>query len=169
LKLTLQTLAATALLVLAADVCLAASSGAGRVSKQLKDVVRLTHPQASKGRQLNRAPRNNAVHTATAPDAQKAGIAAVPVPTRNTSIVSATAAVPGAITAPAPVSNLRTLVFHVTPPSPPPAAVHDAVVSGSGFKAHTSTLVALGGSATGEKGKGTAVISGTSVHLKKTH
>jgi hypothetical protein len=167
LKLTLQTLAATALLVLAADVCLAASSGAGRVSKQLKDVVRLTHPQASKGRQLNRAPRNNAVHTA--PDAQKAGIAAVPVPTRNTSIVSATAAVPGPITAPASVSNLRTPVFHVTPPSPPPAAVHDAVVSGSGFKAHTSTLVALGGSATGEKGKGTAVISGTSVQLKKTH
>jgi hypothetical protein len=154
-KFMLRTLAATALMVLAADVCHGATpTHSSLTSKQLKAAIRQAqHPQAPKGRQLKWAPRNNAVRTAPAMDAQKAGIAATAVPTRNTSIVSATAAVPVA-----PAHALAP-AFHAKP-LPPGAAIHDAVISGTGFKHSTSTLASVGGAATG---KGTAVINGTSV------
>jgi hypothetical protein len=118
LKLMLRTLTATALVVLAADVCHGATPAhSSLTSKQLKAAIRQAHPPAPKvvGR-INRALTNNAIRTATAVDAQKAGAAAVPVAARKTSIVSATAAVPGAIAAPAPVSTtLRAPVSHATP------------------------------------------------------
>jgi hypothetical protein len=162
----LRTLTATALVVLAADVCHGATPAhSSLTSKQLKAAIRQAHPPAPKvvGR-INRALTNNAIRTATAVDAQKAGAAAVPVAARKTSIVSATAAVPGAIAAPAPVSTtLRAPVSHSTPLPPPGAAVHDAVISGTGFKHSTSTLVAAGGATTAANNKGTAVINGTSV------
>jgi hypothetical protein len=49
--------------------------------------------------------------------------------------------------------------FHAKP-LPPGAAIHDAVISGTGFKHSLSTLASVGGAATG---KSTAVINGTSV------
>jgi hypothetical protein len=149
-KFMLRTLAATALIMLAADVCLGATARSSLISKKQEAAIRLTHPQAPRGGRLNRAPRNTAVHMATAADAQKAGAAAAVVPTRNTSIVNVTAAIPAVPAA------LRAPVFRVTPP--PIAAAHDAVISGIGVKHATSTLAALGGSATGSKG--TAVVTG---------
>ena len=174
MKLMLRTLTATALVVLAADVCHGATPAhSSLTSKQLKAAIRQAHPPAPKvvGR-INRALTNNAIRTATAVDAQKAGAAAVPVAARKTSIVSATAAVPGAIAAPAPApvsTTLRAPVSHSTPLPPPGTAVHDAVISGTGFKHSTSTLVAAGGATTATNNKGTAVIKGTSVRPKQQH
>ena len=92
--------------------------------------------------------------------------------TGKTSIIKATAAVPSAIAAPvsAPVFNLRAPVSHATPLAPPGAAVHDAVIDGTGFKSHPSTLVAAGGATTATNNKSTAVINGTSfVRPKQQH
>jgi hypothetical protein len=161
-KFMLRTLAATALLVLAANVCFAATAGSSMIGKKQAAAIRLAHPQAPRGgARLNRAPRNTAVHTATAADAQKAGAAAAVVPTRNASIVNVTAAIPAVPAAPA--AALRAPAFSVKPP--PVAAAHDAVISGIGVKHATSTLAALGGAATGSKG--TAVVNGTNVRPKK--
>jgi hypothetical protein len=157
----LRTLAATALMVLAADVCLGATARSSLISKKQEAAIRLTHPQAPRGgARLNRAPRNGAARTATAADAQKAGAAASVVPMRNASIVNVTAAIPAV---PADHAALRAPVFRVTPP--PIAAAHDAVISGIGVKHATSTLAALGGATTGSKG--TAVVNGTNVRPKK--
>jgi hypothetical protein len=157
-KFLLRTLAATALMVLAADVCLGATARSNLISKKQEAAIRLAHPQAPRGgAPLNRAPRNTAVRTAPAMDAQKAGAAASVVPMRNASIVNVTAAVPAAHAA------LRAPAFSVKPP--PIAAAHDAVISGIGVKHATSTLAALGGAATGSKV--TAVVNGTSVRPKK--
>jgi hypothetical protein len=160
-KFMLRTLAATALMVLAADVCLGATARSSLISKKQEAAIRLAHPQAPRGgARLNRAPRNGAARTATAADAQKAGAAASVVPMRNASIVNVTAAIPAV---PADHAALRAPVFRVTPP--PIAAAHDAVISGIGVKHATSTLAALGGSATGSKG--TAIVNGTNVRPKK--
>jgi len=160
-KFMLRTLAATALMVLAADVCLGATARSSLISKKQEAAIRLTHPQAPRGgARLNRAPRNGAARTATAADAQKAGAAASVVPMRNASIVNVTAAIPAV---PADHAALRAPVFRVTPP--PIAAAHDAVISGIGVKHATSTLAALGGATTGSKG--TAVVNGTNVRPKK--
>ena len=162
MKFMLRTLAATALMVLAADVCLGATARSSLISKKQEAAIRLTHPQAPRGGAwLNRAPRNTAVRTAPAADAQKAGAAAAVVPTRNASIVNVTAAIPAVPAAPA--AALRAPVFRIMPP--PIAAAHDAVISGIGVKHATSTLAALGGAATGSKG--TAVVNGTNVRPKK--
>jgi hypothetical protein len=169
----LRTLAATALMVLAADVCFAATARSSLISKKQEAVIRLTHPQAPRGGRHNSVPRNGAARTATAADAQKAGtgtgvrtgvgagagVGAAAVTTRNASIVGATAVVPAAIAAPA----LRAPAFSVKPP--PVAAAHDAVISGIGVKHATSTLAAIGGAATGSKG--TAVVNGANVRPKK--
>ena len=161
MKFMLRTLAATALMVLAADVCLGATARSSLISKKQEAAIRLTHPQAPRGgARLNRAPRNGAARTATAADAQKAGAAASVVPMRNASIVNVTAAIPAV---PADHAALRAPVFRVTPP--PIAAAHDAVISGIGVKHATSTLAALGGATTGSKG--TAVVNGTNVRPKK--
>ena len=169
MKFLLRTLAATALMVLAADVCLGATARSSLISKKQEAAIRLTHPQAPRGGRHNSVPRNGAARTATAADAQKAGTGTgagagtgaggVAVTTRNASIVSATAVAPAAIAAPA----LRAPAFSVKPP--PVAAAHDAVISGIGVKHATSTLAALGGAATGSKG--TAVVNGTNVRPKK--
>ncbi len=172
MKFMLRTLAATALMVLAADVCLGATARSSLISKKQEAAIRLTHPQAPRGgARLNRAPRNGAARTATAADAQKAGTGTVAGPgtgagaaavtTRNASIVGATAVAPAAIAAPA--AALRGPAFSVKPP--PVAAAHDAVISGIGVKHATSTLAALGGAATGSKG--TAAVNGTNVRPKK--
>ncbi|MGA3342784.1 MAG: hypothetical protein ABSD11_19840 [Methylocella sp.] len=177
MKFLLRTLAATALLVLAANVCFAATAArSSLISKKQEAAIRLAHPQAPRGGRHNNVPRNGAARTATAADAQKAGtgtgagVGAVAgagtgvgagtaaVSTRNASIVSATAAIPAV-----PALALRAPVFSVKPP--PVAAVHDAVISGIGVKHATSTLAALGGAATGSKG--TAVVNGTNVRPKK--
>jgi hypothetical protein len=166
----LRTLAATALMVLAADVCLGATARSSLISKKQEAAIRLTHPQAPRGGRHNSVPRNGAARTATAADAQKAGTGtgagagagagtgAAAVTTRNASIVGATAVAPAAIAA-----ALRAPAFSVNPP--PVAAAHDAVISGIGVKHATSTLAALGGAATGSKG--TAVVNGTNVRPKK--
>ena len=178
MKFMLRTLAATALMVLAADVCFAATARSSVIGKKQAAAIRLAHPQEPRGGRHNSVPRNGAARTATAADAQKAGTGAgtgavshagvdartgagaAAVTTRNASIVSATAVTPAAIAAPA----LRGApVFSVTPP--PIAAAHDAVISGIGVKHATSTLAALGGAATGSKG--TAVVNGTNVRPKK--
>jgi len=154
-------LAATALMVLAANVCFAATAGSSLISKKQEAAIRLVHPQASRGGRLNSAPRNTAARAATAADTQKAGAAAAAVPMRNTSIVGATtAAVPGVLAVPAAAAAptaLRAPVFRIAPP--PVAAVHDAVISGTNVKHSLSTLASVGGAATG---KGTAVVNGTS-------
>jgi hypothetical protein len=156
LKFMLRTLIATALMVLAANVCLAATAGSSLTSKQLKAAIRQAqHPQAPKGRQLKWAPRNNAVRTATAVDTQKAGVAAAVVPMRNASIVNVTAAIPAV---PADHAALRAPAFRVMPP--PIAAANYGAVSGSSVKHSLSTLASVGGATTG---KGTAIINGTSV------
>jgi hypothetical protein len=154
----LCTFAAMALVVLAADVCLAATAGAGlTTNKKEAAAIRLAlHPQVPKGGRLNSAPKTNAVHPARAAAAQKAGIGAAAVATKNASIVNATAAVPGA-------TALRAPAFRATPLFG--AAAHDGAVGGTGKKS-TSTLAALGGATTG---KGTAVINGTSVRPKRQH
>jgi hypothetical protein len=157
-KFMLRTLAATALMVLAADVCQGATARSSLTSKQLKAATRLAHPQAPKGSRLNRVPRNTAVRTAPAASAQKTGTGAAVVATRNASTVGATAAVPG-------VPAVQASAFRVKP-LPPVAADHDAVISGTGFKHSLSTLASVGGAATG---KGTAVINGTSVRPKQPH
>jgi hypothetical protein len=164
----LRTLAATALMVLAADVCLGATARSSLISKKQEAAIRLTHPQAPRGGRHNSVLRNGAARTATAVDAQKAGTGtgagagtgtgAAAVTTRNASIVGATAVAPAAIAA-----ALRAPAFSVKPP--PVAAAHDAVISGIGVKHATSTLAALGGAATGSKG--TAVVNGTNVRPKK--
>jgi hypothetical protein len=157
----LRALAATALMVLAANVCFAATARSSLISKKQEAAIRLTHPQAPRGgARLNRSPRNTAVRTAPSMDAQKAGAAAAVVPMRNASIVNVTAAIPAV---PADRAALRAPVFRITPP--PIAAAHDAVISGIGVKHATSTLAALGGSATGSKG--TAIVNGTNVRPKK--
>jgi len=177
-KFLLRTLTATALMVLAADVCLGATARSSLISKKQEAAIRLAHPQAPRGGRHNSVPRNGAARTATAADAQKAGAGAgtgavaragvdvgtgagaAAVTTRNASIVSTTAVAPAAIAAPA----LRGApVFRVTPP--PIAAAHDAVISGIGVKHATSTLASVGGAATGSKG--TAVVNGTNVRPKK--
>jgi len=176
-KFLLRTLTATALMVLAADVCLGATARSSLISKKQEAAIRLAHPQAPRGGRHNNVPRNGAARTATAADAQKAGTGtgtgavshagvdagtgagAAAVTTRNTSIVSATAVAPAAIVAPA----LRAPAFSVKPP--PVAAAHDAVISGIGVKHATSTLASIGGAATGSKG--TAVVNGTNVRPKK--
>jgi hypothetical protein len=177
-KFLLRTLTATALMVLAADVCLGATARSSLISKKQEAAIRLAHPKEPRGGRHNSVPRNGAARTATAADAQKAGTGtgtgavshagvdagtgagAAAVTTRNTSIVSATAVAPAAIAAPA----LRGApVFRVTPP--PIAAIHDAVISGIGVKHATSTLASVGGAATGSKG--TAVVNGTNVRPKK--
>ena len=159
MKLLLRTLAAAALMVLAADVCFAATARSSMISKKQEAAIRLAHPQAPRGgARLNRAPRNSAVRTAPAMDAQKAGAAAAVVPMRNASIVNVTAAIPAV-----PAAPLRAPAFRITPP--PIAAAHDAVISGIGVKHATSTLAALGGATTGSKG--TAVVNGTNVRPKK--
>jgi hypothetical protein len=169
-KFMLRTLAATALMVLAADVCLGATARSSLISKKQEAAIRLTHPQAPRGGRHNSVLRNGAARTATAADAQKAGTGtgagagagtgtgAAAVTTRNASIVGATAVAPAAIAA-----ALRAPAFSVKPP--PVAAAHDAVISGIGVKHATSTLAALGGAATGSKG--TAVVNGTNVRPKK--
>ncbi|MGO9233606.1 MAG: hypothetical protein ACLP4V_05765 [Methylocella sp.] len=171
MKFLLRTLAATALMVLAADVCLGATARSSLISKKQEAAIRLAHPQAPRGARHNSVPRNGAARTATAADAQKAGTGvgtrvgagagagAPAVPTRNASIVNVTAAIPAVPAAPA----LRAPAFSVKPP--PVAAAHDAVISGIGVKHATSTLAALGGAATGSKG--TAVVNGTNVRPKK--
>jgi hypothetical protein len=157
----LRALAATALMVLAANVCFAATARSSLISKKQEAAIRLAHPQAPRGgARLNRAPRNTAVRTAPSMDAQKAGAAAAVVPMRNASIVGATAAIPAV---PADHAALRAPVFRITPP--PIAAAHDAVISGIGVKHATSTLATLGGATTGSKG--TAVVNGTNVRPKK--
>ena len=162
MKFMLRTLAATALMALAANVCFAATARSSLISKKQEAAIRLTHPQAPRGGAwLNRAPRNTAVRTAPSMDAQKAGAAAAVVPMRNASIVNVTAAIPAV---PADHAALRAPVFRITPP--PIAAAHDAVISGTGFKHSLSTLASVGGAATG---KGTAVINGTSVRPKQPH
>ena len=176
MKFLLRTLTATALMVLAADVCLGATARSSLISKKQEAAIRLTHPQAPRGGRHNSVPRNGAARTATAADAQKAGTGtgtgavshagvdagtgagAAAVTTRNASIVGATAVAPAAIAA-----ALRAPAFSVKPP--PVAAAHDAVISGIGVKHATSTLAALGGAATGSKG--TAVVNGTNVRPKK--
>ena len=158
MKFLLRTLAATALMVLAADVCLGATARSSLISKKQEAAIRLAHPQAPRGGRLNRAPRNTAVHTATAADAQKAGAAAAVVPMRNASTVNVTAAIPAV---PAAHAALRAPVFRIMPPI---AAANFGAVSGTGFKHSLSTLASVGGAATG---KGTAVINGTSVRPKK--
>jgi hypothetical protein len=163
----LSTLAAAALMVLAADVCFAATARSSMISKKQEAAIRLTHPQAPRGGRHNSVPRNGAARTATAADAQKAGTGtdagtgagAVAVTTRNASIVGAMAVAPAAIAAPA----LRAPAFSVKPP--PVAAVHDAVISGTNVKHSLSTLASVGGAATGSKG--TAVVNGTNVRPKK--
>ncbi|MGA3342456.1 MAG: hypothetical protein ABSD11_18020 [Methylocella sp.] len=168
MKFMLRTLAATALMVLAANVCLGATAGSSIIGKKQAAAIRLAHPQAPRGgARFNRAPRNGAARTATAADAQKAGTgtgagtgaAAAVVPMRNASIVNVTAAIPAVPVGPA----LRAPAFSAKPP--PVAAAHDAVISGIGVKHATSTLAALGGAATGSKG--TAVVNGTNVRPKK--
>jgi hypothetical protein len=160
----LRTLAATALMVLAADVCLGATARSSLISKKQEAAIRLTHPQAPRGGRHNSVLRNGAARTATAADAQKAGTGAgagaAAVTTRNASIVGATAVAPAV---PADHAALRAPAFSVKPP--PVAAAHDAVISGIGVKHATSTLAALGGAATGSKG--TAVVNGTNVRPKK--
>jgi len=166
-KFLLRTLTATALMVLAADVCLGATARSSLISKKQEAAIRLAHPKEPRGGRHNSVPRNGAARTATAADAQKAGTGtdagtgagAVAVTTRNASIVGAMAVAPAAIAAPA----LRAPAFSVKPP--PVAAVHDAVISGISVKHATSTLAALGGAATGSKG--TAVVNGTNVRPKK--
>ncbi len=178
MKFMLRAIAATALMVLAADVCLGATARSSLISKKQEAAIRLAHPKEPRGGRHNSVPRNGAARTATAADAQKAGTGtgtgavshagvdagtgagAAAVTTRNASIVSATAVAPAAIAAPA----LRGApVFRVTPP--PIAAIHDAVISGIGVKHATSTLASVGGAATGSKG--TAVVNGTNVRPKK--
>jgi hypothetical protein len=169
MKFLLRTLAATALMVLAADVCLGATARSSLISKKQEAAIRLTHPQAPRGGRHNSVPRNGAARTATAADAQKAGTGTgagagtgaggVAVTTRNASIVGAMAVAPAAIAVP----TLRAPAFSVK--QPPVAAAHDAVISGIGVKHATSTLAALGGAATGSKG--TAVVNGTNVRPKK--
>ena len=167
MKFLLRTLAATALTVLAANVCLGATARSSLISKKQEAAIRLTHPQAPRGGRHNSVPRNGAARTATAADAQKAGTGtdagtgagAVAVTTRNASIVGATAVAPAAIAAPA----LRAPAFSVKPP--PVAAVHDAVISGTNVKHSLSTLASVGGAATGSKG--TAVVNGTNARPKK--
>ena len=160
MKFMLRALAATALMVLAANVCFAATARSSLISKKQEAAIRLTHPQAPRGgARLNRSPRNTAVRTAPSMDAQKAGAAAAVVPMRNASIVNVTAAIPAVPVGPA----LRAPAFSAKPP--PVAAAHDAVISGIGVKHATSTLAALGGAATGSKG--TAVVNGTNVRPKK--
>jgi hypothetical protein len=154
-------------MVLAADVCFAATARSSMISKKQEAAIRLTHPQAPRGGRHNSVPRNGAARTATAADAQKAGTGtdagtgagAVAVTTRNASIVGAMAVAPAAIAAPA----LRAPAFSVKPP--PVAAVHDAVISGTNVKHSLSTLASVGGAATGSKG--TAVVNGTNVRPKK--
>jgi hypothetical protein len=166
LKFLLRTFAITALVVLAADVCHGATPAySSLTSKQLKAAIRQAqHPQAPKVGRINKPPKTNTVRTAPAFDAQKASAVTVALPARNSSIVKATAAVPGAIAAPAPASTtLRAPVSHATPLPPPGAVVHDAVISGAIVKSHPSTLVAVGGATTAANNKGTAVINGTSV------
>ena len=164
MKFMLRTLAATALMALAANVCFAATARSSLISKKQEAAIRLTHPQAPRGGRHNSVLRNGAARTATAADAQKAGTGtgagtgAAAVTTRNASIVGATAVAPAAIAA-----ALRAPAFSVKPP--PVAAAHDAVISGIGVKHATSTLAALGGAATGSKG--TAVVNGTNVRPKK--
>ena len=161
MKFLLRTFTATALMVLAADVCLGATARSSLISKKQEAAIRLTHPQAPRGGAwLNRAPRNTAVRTAPSMDAQKAGAAAAVVPMRNASIVNVTAAIPAV---PADHAALRAPVFRITPP--PVAAVHDAVISGTNVKHSLSTLASVGGAATGSKG--TAVVNGTNVRPKK--
>jgi hypothetical protein len=155
LKFMLRTLAATALVVLAADVCLGATPGARLFNKKPAAAIRLAHPLASKGGRLNSAPRNNAVRTATAVGVQKAGAGDAAVATRNASSVNATVVAPAATASRAPA-------FRVTPP--PGAAAHDGAVSGTGIKHSTSALVALGGATTG---KGAAVINGMRMRPKQ--
>jgi len=159
----LRTLAATALMVLAADVCLGATARSSLISKKQEAAIRLAHPKEPRGGRHNTVPRNGAARTATAADAQKAGAGtgagAVAVTTRNASIVGAMAVAPAAIAAPA----LRAPAFSVKPP--PVAAVHDAVISGTNVKHSLSTLASVGGAATGSKG--TAVVNGTNVRPKK--
>jgi hypothetical protein len=169
-KFMLSTFAAAALMVLAADVCFAATARSSMISKKQEAAIRLTHPQAPRGGRHNSVPRNGAARTATAADAQKAGTGAgvgagagagaPAVPTRNASIVNITAAIPAV---PADHAALRAPVFRVTPP--PVAAVHDAVISGTNVKHSLSTLASVGGAATGSKG--TAVVNGTNVRPKK--
>src|SRR5208337_97147 len=159
----LRTLAATALMVLAADVCLGATARSSLISKKQEAAIRLAHPKEPRGGRHNSVPRNGAARTATAADAQKAGTGtgtvsgvgvgtgvgavagtgAVAVTTRNASIVGAMAVAPAAIAAPA----LRAPAFSVKPP--PVAAVHDAVISGTNVKHSLSTLASVGGAATG--------------------
>jgi hypothetical protein len=174
-KFMLRTLAATALTVLAADVCLGATARSSLISKKKETAIRLAHPKEPRGGRHNSVPRNGAARTATAADAQKAGTGtgagvgtgvgagagtgAVAVTTRNASIVGATAVAPAAIAAPA----LRAPAFSIKPP--PVAAVHDAVISGTNVKHSLSTLASVGGAATGSKG--TAVVNGTNVRPKK--
>jgi hypothetical protein len=155
LKFMLCTLAATALVVLAADVCLGATAGASLINKKQAAAIRLAHPQDPRGGRLNIAPRNNAVHSATAADAQKAGARAATAATRNASIVNITAVAPAAIAS-------RAQAFRGAPPSG--AAAHDAVVSGISIKHSTSALAPLGGA---PMGKGAAVINGTSMRPKQ--
>ena len=70
-KFMLRTLAASALMVLAADVCFAATAGSSVIGKKQAAAIRLAHPQAPRGgARLNSAPRNGAARTATAADAQ---------------------------------------------------------------------------------------------------
>lgn len=181
MKFLLRTLAATALTVLAADVCLGATARSSLISKKQEAAIRLTHPQAPRGGRHNSVPRNGAARTATAADAQKAstgagvgtgagagagagtGAGAAAVTTRNASIVNVTAAIPAVPAAPASAAALRAPAFSIKPP--PIAAAHDAVISGIGVKHATSTLAALGGATTGSKG--TAVVNGTNVRPKK--
>jgi len=162
-KFMLRTLAATALMVLAANVCLGATAHSSLISKKQEAAIRLAHPKEPRGGRHNSVPRNGAARTATAADAQKAGTGtgagAAAVTTRNASIVGAMAVAPAAIAAPA----LRAPAFSVKPP--PVAAVHDAVISGTNVKHSLSTLASVGGAATGSKG--TAVVNGTNVRPKK--
>jgi len=163
----LRTLTATALMVLAADVCLGATARSSLISKKQEAAIRLAHPKEPRGGRHNSVPRNGAARTATAADAQKAGTgtgagtgaAAAVVPMRNASIVNVTAAIPAVPVGPA----LRAPAFSAKPP--PVAAAHDAVISGIGVKHATSTLASVGGAATGSKG--TAVVNGTNVRPKK--
>jgi len=176
-KFMLRAIAATALMVLAADVCLGATARSSLISKKQETAIRLAHPKEPRGGRHNSVPRNGAARTATAADAQKAGTGAgtgtgtgvgavagtgagaVAVTTRNASIVGAMAVAPAAVAAPA----LRAPAFSVKPP--PVAAVHDAVISGTNVKHSLSTLASVGGAATGSKG--TAVVNGTNVRPKK--
>ena len=167
MKFMLRTLTATALMVLAADVCLGATARSSLISKKQEAAIRLAHPKEPRGGRHNSVPRNGAARTATAADAQKAGTgtgagtgaAAAVVPMRNASIVNVTAAIPAVPVGPA----LRAPAFSAKPP--PVAAAHDAVISGIGVKHATSTLASVGGAATGSKG--TAVVNGTNVRPKK--